>query len=221
MLFRVAPQDPARTHVSERDPPAARWRLAGGPSFLETLPVATAALAFARERHAGQRRVADGAPFVLHPLEVAVLLHATGSSDQVVAAGLLHDVLEKTDAEASDIEVRCGRAVSELVEAVTEDPNIRTRGERKAALRRQARDAGLDAVLIFAADKVSKVRELRMRMASGRRLEEVSDKLGHYRASLAVAEEAAGGHPLVEQLRFELETLEALPPRRTAEETRR
>ena len=190
---------------------ATRWPLPPRPSFLEDLPLATSALALARERHAGQRRAADLAPFVLHPLEVAALLYTTGAPDHVVAAGMLHDILENTDTDSADIEVRCGRRVSDLVEAVSENPRIRDQRARKAALRSQVRDASVEAALVFAADKISKIRELRLRMVSGE-LEEVSEKLEHYRGSLAVVEEAAAGHPLVELLRFELEALEALPP---------
>jgi (p)ppGpp synthase/HD superfamily hydrolase len=208
----MAPLDSARRATLLRASSGPRWPLPPRPSFMEDLPISTAALALARERHAGQYRAADSAPFVLHPLEVAAMLHIAGAPDHVVAAGVLHDILENTDTEPVDIEVRCGREVSTLVEAVTEDHRIRDSGDRKAALRRQVCDAGAEAALLFAADKVSKVRELRLRMASGR-LEEVSEKLRHYRASLAVAEEGAGGHQLVEQLRFELEALEALPPR--------
>jgi (p)ppGpp synthase/HD superfamily hydrolase len=212
MLGVVAPLDSARRATMMRASGAPRWPLPPRPSFMEDLPLSTAALALARERHAGQYRAGDSAPFVLHPLEVAAMLHSAGAGDHIVAAGMLHDVLEKTDTEAVDIEVRCGREVSTLVEAVSEDPRIRERAPRKAALRGQVDAAGADAALVFAADKVSKVRELRLRMASGQ-LEEVSDKLRHYRASLAVVQEGADGHPLVEQLRFELEALEALPPR--------
>src|SRR3712207_7550885 len=48
-------------------------------------------------QHAYQRRAVDDAPFILHPLEVASLLSARGCDDAVVAAGLLHDVVEKTE----------------------------------------------------------------------------------------------------------------------------
>jgi (p)ppGpp synthase/HD superfamily hydrolase len=206
----VAVRD-SRSAEAARATLASRWPLPPRPSFLEDRPLSTAALALARERHAGQRRAADSAPFVLHPLEVAALLHVTGAPDHVVAAGMLHDLLEKTDSDSADIEVRCGRRVSDLVEAVSENPRIRDRRARKAALRRQVRDASVEAALVFAADKVSKVRELRLRMVSGE-LAEVTEKLEHYGQSLAVVEEAAAGHPLIELLRFELEALEALPP---------
>src|SRR3954469_9106427 len=121
MLGVVAPLDSARRAMLLRASSAPRWPLPPRPSFMEDLPLATAALALARERHAGQRRAADSAPFVLHPLEVAALLHTTGAPDHVVAAGMLHDVLEKTDTDSADIEVRCGRRVSDLVEAVSEN----------------------------------------------------------------------------------------------------
>jgi (p)ppGpp synthase/HD superfamily hydrolase len=41
-------------------------------------------------------RSSDGAPFIRHPLEVATVLYRTGAPDHLIAAGLLHDVVEKT-----------------------------------------------------------------------------------------------------------------------------
>src|ERR671932_2617839 len=78
-------------------------------SFLRDLPLARAAATFAHERHAGQQRQADGAEFVAHPLEVAALLERSHYPDHVVAAAVLHDVLEDTDAQRSDLESRFGR----------------------------------------------------------------------------------------------------------------
>ena len=92
--------------------------LAGTPSgnrFARRSPLTRAALEFADERHAGQRREADGAPFVAHPLEVASLLDEAGYSDEVVVAGVLHDVLENSDTEAAEIEERFGTPVAWLV----------------------------------------------------------------------------------------------------------
>ena len=68
-----------------------------------------------------------------------------------------------------------------------------------------------DAALIYAADKVAKTRELRIGVARSRRGPS-AEKLEHYWASLALLERKLGGHPLVRQLRFELEALELLPP---------
>lgn len=58
------------------------------PSFLDDLPLAREASTFAREAHREQRRESDAAQFIVHPLEVASLLHNTGHPDHLVAAGL-------------------------------------------------------------------------------------------------------------------------------------
>src|ERR671917_1786784 len=148
--------------------------------FVERSPLTRDALAFADQLHAGQTRDLDDLPFVTHPVEVACLLHEAGYHDEVVAAGVLHDVLEDTDAERSDLESRFGTRVAELVEAVTDDPTIEDDAERKAALRRQVSHAGECAAVVFAADKVSKARELRVRMSRGRFQRRDYSKLEHY-----------------------------------------
>ncbi len=179
--------------------------------FVERSPLTRDALAFADRRHAGQTRDLDGLPFVTHPVEVACLLHEAGYQDEVVAAGVLHDVLEETDAERSDLESRFGSRVAELVEAVTDDPTIEGHAERKAALRRQVADAGECAAVVFAADKVSKARELRVRVSRGGSDGADCDRFRHYEASLEMLTDLIPGHELVNQLRMEVEALQALP----------
>lgn len=182
-------------------------------AFVERSPLTRDALAFADQRHAGQTRDIDDLPFVTHPVEVACLLHEGGYPDEVVAAGVLHDVVEDTDAELSDLEAHFGSRVAELVKAVTDDPSIEDDDERKAALRRQVAAAGECAAVIFAADKVSKARELRVRVSRGRHDEADSSRFNHYEASLAMLADLIPGHELVGQLRMEVEALQALPTR--------
>ncbi len=65
------------------------------------------ALETARRAHAGQlRRGSDGRPFIDHPVAVAERLIDHNRPDQVVAAALLHDVLEKSDVEPEEIRDR-------------------------------------------------------------------------------------------------------------------
>jgi (p)ppGpp synthase/HD superfamily hydrolase len=180
-------------------------------AFVERSPLTRDALAFADERHAGQTRGIDDLPFVTHPVEVACLLHEGGYPDEVVAAGVLHDVVEDTDAELSDLEARFGSRVAELVKAVTDDPSIEDDAERKAALRRQVAAAGECAAVIFAADKVSKARELRVRLSRGRHDVSDSRRLAHYEASLAMLGDLIPRHELLHQFRTEVEALHALP----------
>ncbi len=170
-----------------------------------------AALSYAVEQHAGQRRQPDGAPFVLHPIEVATLLADVGAPDHVVAAGVLHDTIEKTSTEAADLHERFGARVTALVVALSEDPAISGYSARKAALRDQVQAAGDEALMVFAADKVSKARELRMTFAlaphRARRGSKSYRKLSHYRHCADLLEGRLAGSPLIERLRRELAEL--------------
>src|SRR5437764_5021546 len=132
------------------------------PAAVEGLPIARAALQYASVVHAGQSREADGAPFIAHPQEVAALLYGSGARDEIIAAGALHDVIEKTPATGFDLRRRFGSEIAALVLAVSEDTRVRGYARRKAALREQVAAAGADAMTVFAADKVSKARELRL-----------------------------------------------------------
>lgn len=185
------------------------------PTFLQQLPLARAALAYASDLHQGQRRQSDAAPFLLHPLEVAALLHNAGYAETIVAVGVLHDAIEDGDADPDELRARFGDDVTNLVAALTEDAGIAEFGERKALLRRQVDEFGPDATAVYAADKVAKVRELRARATyePGTLTEpEGRAKLEHYAQSLTMLEAGAAHHPLVSQLRFELEALHAMPP---------
>jgi (p)ppGpp synthase/HD superfamily hydrolase len=186
------------------------------PPFARTLPVTAQAIAFAAMRHAEQTRQVDEAPFILHPLEVAMLLHGRGYHDEVVAAGALHDVLEKTDATRAELVGHFGEHVAALVAAVSDAPGVEDYAARKAALREQVARASSDAQAIYTADKLAKVRELRAlaaRLHLSLNEPRVRQRLEHYERSLTMVEAALPGSPMVEQLRFELWALRHLPPR--------
>jgi len=169
------------------------------------------ALESARGWHAGQQRESDGGAFLEHPLEVARLLRDAGCSDTVIAAGMLHDVLEHTEVTAKELEGRFGAVIADLVVSVTEDEHVGGYRMRKRSLRTQIEDAAYDALLIFAADKLSNVRELaRMAQRDPQRYgpdsadEEVRAQLEHYRCSVVLLVSAGGWHPLVTRLAAEL-----------------
>jgi hypothetical protein len=187
----------------------------------QTSSVIRSTLAFSTLCHAGQRRDSDGAAFIQHPLEVAGLLHHAGCSDVVVAAGLLHDLIEDTQVTVEQLTAQFGPDIAQLVQAVSEDPSIPTYRRRKRSLREQVRHAGRDAALVFAADKIAKVAELpdRARRNQARidaarsphRTRERLDhsfqlRLEHYHESLRMLEQVAPGHPLVRRLANELDS---------------
>lgn len=121
------------------------------------------ALTLACEIHAGQvRETGSGEiPFIEHPLAVAERLAEEGFGDQVLAAGLLHDVVEHADVELDRVRERFGDEVADLVEAMTEDATIERYEARKEEHRERVAAAGADARAIFTADKMANVEVLR------------------------------------------------------------
>lgn len=140
------------------------------------------------------------------------MLARSGYPDHVVAAAILHDVLEDTGSDAQELKAAFGTEVCALVAAVSDDPQIHDEEERKAELRERVAGLGGYASVVYAADKVSKVRELRVTLARTGPSEEIERKLGRHRASLAMLEESGTDRRLVDLLRFELEALAILPP---------
>jgi (p)ppGpp synthase/HD superfamily hydrolase len=181
-------------------------------SFLGARPTAARAAAWAADAHRGQERQVDGAPFVLHPLEVALLLDQAGCGDEVVAAGLLHDVVERGAATIEEVRGAFGPAVADMVAVLSEDPGIADYEARKAALRDAVASAGDGALAVFAADKLAKARELRIAVAADAiAAREAACRRAHYVASLELLERRLPAHPLTVALRFELTAQELVP----------
>jgi (p)ppGpp synthase/HD superfamily hydrolase len=124
------------------------------------------ALEMAEAAHAGQTRNGSGGmAYIHHPVAVAELLAANGFGEQTVAAALLHDVVEDSEASVEDVGERFGETVAGLVAALTEDDSIEPYERRKDAHRRQVAAAGSEARAIYAADKLSNIRVLRRTLA--------------------------------------------------------
>ena len=131
----------------------------------------------------------------------------------MIAAGALHDTVEKTATHDTDLRKHFGRRITTLVLAVTDDDQITDYHQRKAAEREQAASAGDEALMILAADKVSKVRELQLETATGRRRSTPVTSharlrpYAHYRECLQLLERHLPDSPLVAKLHAETERL--------------
>ena len=179
------------------------------------LLIAQAGLKFASERHASQYREIDHAPFIAHPIEVGCLLRCDGQPDEVIAAGLLHDVLEKTATTRTELRRRFGVRIARLVESVSDDPSIADYKSRKRELRDRVARGDSDTWAIFAADKISKVRELARLPPRRRHGTKHRADLTHYWASLTMLRHVARDLALVDSLDTELNRLVAPGVRRT------
>jgi HD domain len=120
-------------------------------------------LSVARRAHAGQFRQTgcDEIPFIEHSLAVAELLAEHALPDEVIAAGLLHDVVEHAEVEPDSLRARFGEEVVAMVEALTEDTSIDDYEERKQEHRERVAASGPGAQAVFAADKTANVMVLR------------------------------------------------------------
>lgn len=82
----------------------------------------------ARDFHDGEVRKAEpNKPFILHPISVASKLYESGyeQDDNIIAAGLLHDVVEGTTCTREYIYKEFGPDIASLVNSVSEsDPNL-------------------------------------------------------------------------------------------------
>lgn len=188
----------------------------GTPEFLAGPGLAREAFEFARDAHEGQERKGDGSPYINHPIELARLLHASGHDDsELLAAAFLHDVVEDSDTTLDEIEETFGSGVHELVRAMTEDKDVEPYERRKDHHRDQVEAAGERAVLIYAADKVANLRDMRTLYANvgegaaSRFKAPLDVRIRLWRADAEMIERVHPGHDLLARLRQELAALDA------------
>jgi (p)ppGpp synthase/HD superfamily hydrolase len=131
------------------------------PRLVAMSPLVASAYELASDAHEGQRRKDDGSPYISHPITVAEVLRNAGFRDQVIAAALLHDVVEDTELSTEEVAERFCDEVAELVAALSDDPRIEDFEERKREHRDQVEEAGAAAVAIYIADKLSNLTDLR------------------------------------------------------------
>src|SRR5262249_41757664 len=143
---------------------------------------------FSLIHHAGQTR-ASGEPFLVHPLEVALVLADMKLDSIAIAAGLLHDAIEDTPVTHEDVRREFGEKVAHIVEGVTKIDKIdfASREERQAENVRKMVLAMVDdirVVLIKLADRLHNMRTLRhlpeeRRQAIARETLEIYAPLAH------------------------------------------
>ena len=99
---------------------------------MKDTPLINKAKMLAGKAHEGQFRKYSGLPYIVHPIEVATIVQTVEHSEEMIAAALLHDVVEDTEYTVADISKEVSPKVAELVEGLTdvskpEDGNRKTR----------------------------------------------------------------------------------------------
>lgn len=113
----------------------------------------------AERAHAGQTRKEAPIPYITHPRAVAAILKTHGFDDAVVAAALVHDVVEDTEVTLEDIRSQLGERVAALVAPVTHD-NALSWMDKKRAYIEAVRGASDEAKAIAVADKIHNAQSL-------------------------------------------------------------
>ena len=129
------------------------------------------AIDFSAAKHINQRRKAGGLPYIVHPFSVAWILADYVGDEDVVVAGLLHDVLEDVKGSSfEEIEREFGSRVARIVKDVSEDkdPNFpeaekMTWEDRKKKYLVHLHSAGVEAIYVSAADKIHNLMSLKQR----------------------------------------------------------
>ncbi len=118
------------------------------------------ALNFAARAHQGQYRKGTDIPYIVHPVGVAMLLLEINAPDEVIVAGLLHDVIEDTDATLARLEAEFGPEIARLIAAASEPDRSAAWEDRKQHTVDYLRRAPLPVKLIACADKLHNIRTL-------------------------------------------------------------
>ena len=130
------------------------------------MEIVSEAIIFAVKAHDGMRRKKSDAPYILHPMEAAVIVGTMTDDQNLIAAAALHDVVEDAGININEIEERFGKRVRELVESETEDKRVnlppgdtwRIRKEESLAVLKNTEDIGV--LMVWLGDKLANMRSI-------------------------------------------------------------
>jgi (p)ppGpp synthase/HD superfamily hydrolase len=124
------------------------------------------AIEFATLAHKGQYRKGTRIPYIVHPLNAARTLIESDCGDPLVAAALLHDVVEDTRYTLNDVRERFGARVAELVDGASEPDRLASWERRKShTIETLKTTPDPDLLLVAIADKLDNLRSVREDLA--------------------------------------------------------
>lgn len=117
------------------------------------------AIVFATKAHEGQFRKATKIPYILHPMECAVIISGMTTDEEMIAAALLHDTVEDCDVTIEDIRREFGSRVAQFVARESEDKS-KSWQERKQTTIDQLSSHTKEECMLVLADKLSNIRSI-------------------------------------------------------------
>ena len=119
------------------------------------------AIEIALEAHEGQLRKGTDIPYVTHPLAVGILLAKAGCTDDVITAGILHDLVEDTKYTLGRIKKTFGDKVAEIVAGCSEPDRGASWEARKQHTIDFLKRASIEIRLVSLADKRHNIGSMR------------------------------------------------------------
>ena len=124
----------------------------------------TAAVAFAARAHEGQTCRSTDAPRIVHPMEVAAIAATMTSDHEILAAAMLHDVIESCGVTEDELKAQFGERIARMVRVMSEEkgPDAEEGWQkRKLFSINRLRAASHDQLILTLADKLSSLRAIR------------------------------------------------------------
>ena len=124
------------------------------------------AIVFSTMAHDGMRRRKSESPYILHPMEVAAIIGTMTDDQEVIAAGLLHDVVEDAGITIEEVGEKFGRRVMELVASETENkredlpPEDTWKIRKEETLQKLKESEDISVLMIWIGDKLSNIRAI-------------------------------------------------------------
>jgi len=112
------------------------------------------AIETAVKAHEKQKRKGTRIAYITHPFSVGITLAKAGCSEEILAAGILHDTIEDARIKPSRIREEFGKKVASIVEKCTEPDKRRSWRKRKQHTLNSLKKAGLDVKFVVCADKL-------------------------------------------------------------------
>ncbi|WP_075983547.1 HD domain-containing protein [Bacillus massilinigeriensis] len=119
------------------------------------------AIQFAATAHRKQTRKGTEIPYITHPFAVGMLLQKANCSDEVIAAGILHDTIEDTETTYEDLTEEFGALVANLVRAASEPDKSLPWKDRKQHTINFLKEASLEEIQVITADKLHNLSSIR------------------------------------------------------------
>ena len=130
-----------------------------------SMKLLTKAITLASKKHECQKRKGTDIPYIVHPLEALSIASTITNDETVLAAAVLHDIVEDCDVSIRQIELKFGIEVARLVAADTENKRENESAESTWKIRKQETLDRIEKMdknskIVVLADKLSNMRAI-------------------------------------------------------------